>query len=80
MEFGDDGRRRKTVIDKNLCPKVLNVGRSRGAGLVSRRCCELLLGEPYSLMVQISPSSEKHLPSLLLCRPGVLFQAVTPQL
>lgn len=44
------------------------------------RCCELLLGELYSLVVQISLSFEKHLCSLLLCRPGVLFQAVTPQL
>lgn len=50
--------------------KVLSLG----------RCCELLLGELYSLMVKISLSCEKHLSSLLLCRPGVLFQAVTAQL
>lgn len=78
---GNDGRRRKTVIDINLCHKVhLMQAGVRDLVWLLDRCCELLLGELYSLMVKISLSCEKHLCSLLLCRPGVLFQAVTAQL
>lgn len=73
----DGGRKRKMIIDINFCHKDLNMGGNRGLGLVTWQILWTVTGWAVQ---QIILRFEKHLHSLLLCRAGVPFLCVTPQL